>query len=95
MASSEVRRKVYPKEGGWQVALYKYQAYLTRSDDAAFDLLHKPGETCPNSGIYRCETCGDEVASNRGDPFPPQNHHQHPPGTGSIRWRLAVFAQQK
>lgn len=76
------------------MAQYKYQAYLNQFDNAAYDTLHRPGEICHNSGIYRCESCGDEIAANKGDPFPPQNHHQHAPGKGAIQWKLIVFAQQ-
>ena len=77
------------------MAQYKYSKYLTQSDHSAYDTLHNPGSTCENSGIYRCESCGDEIASNKGNPFPPQNHHQHAPGAGAIKWKLIVFAQQK
>lgn len=77
------------------MAQYKYDKYLNKSDHSEYDRLYSPGENCANSGIYRCETCGDEIASNKGNPFPPQNHHQHSPGAGAIRWRLIVFAQQK
>lgn len=77
------------------MARYKYNKYLIQSDHAEYDKLYKPGDTCLNSGIYRCETCGDEIASNKGNPFPPQNHHQHAPNQGSIQWKLIVFAQQK
>ncbi len=75
------------------MAQYKYQQYLQKGDAAAYDTIHSPGETCGNSGIYRCEACGHEVASNKGDPLPPQNHHQHKPGQGAIRWKLIVYAQ--
>lgn len=77
------------------MALYKYGNRLTQTNDTAFDQLYPPGAVCPHSGIYRCEACGDEIASNRGNPFPPQNHHQHTPGAGAIQWRLLVFAQQR
>lgn len=50
------------------------------------------GEEVPVSGIYRCLGCGREDACNHGDPFPPQNHHQHTPAQGQIRWRLNVRA---
>jgi hypothetical protein len=75
------------------MALYKYGNYLTESTHAAFDTLHSPGQTCPDSGIYRCEGCGDEIASNKDNPFPPQNHHQHSSAQGSIRWKVIVFSQ--
>jgi len=74
------------------MALYKYQQYLAKSDSEAFDQIHSPGSTVPHSGIYRCQGCGREIASNKGDPFPPQNHHQHHISQGVIRWRLAVYS---
>lgn len=77
------------------MAQYKYIRYLTQSDHSEYDRLYTPGDTCPNSGIYRCEVCGDEIASNKGNPLPPQNHHQHAPEKGLIRWKLIVFAQQQ
>jgi hypothetical protein len=77
------------------MAQYKYAQFLSQSDHQAYDNLYGPGAICPDSGIYRCETCGDEMASNKGNPLPPQNHHQHAPGAGAIRWRLIVFAQQR
>lgn len=75
------------------MAQYKYANYLKASESAAYDQEYTPGTTCPNSGIYRCDVCGDEIASNKGNPLPPQNHHQHAPGKGLIRWKLLVFAQ--
>jgi len=54
---------------------------------------HKPGEKVGMSGIYRCTGCDKEVASNRGDPFPPQNHHQHEDEELPIRWQLLVRAE--
>ena len=75
------------------MALYKYVNVLKASQDAAFDAIHSPGATTPHSGIYRCQGCGHEIASNAGNPLPPQNHHQHGTGQGTIRWQLVVFAQ--
>ncbi|MBX9877225.1 MAG: hypothetical protein K2Y22_02095 [Candidatus Obscuribacterales bacterium] len=77
------------------MATYKYEKYLKKVDEKAFDSLFKPGETCINSGIYTCEGCGDEIASNKNNPFPPQNHHQHKDTAVPIQWKLIVFAQQK
>jgi hypothetical protein len=77
------------------MAQYKYSNYLNQSDHSAYDTLYKPGDNCPNSGVYRCEECGHEIASNKGNPLPPQNHHQHAAGVGPIRWKMIVFAQQK
>lgn len=77
------------------MAMYKYAKYLNQGDHSEFDTLYKPGDITPNSGIYRCEGCGDEIASNKGNPLPPQNHHQHSNVTVPIRWKLIVFSQSK
>lgn len=72
-------------------AYYKYIQLLTKSDNAAFDEIHEPGETTPHSGIYVCVNCGKEATSVLGHPLPPQNHHQHSQSQGRIRWKLAVW----
>ena len=77
------------------MASYKYGQYLVQNDHAAFDTELGPGSKCPNSGVWRCAACGDEIAANKGDPLPPQNHHQHGPGKGAIRWKLLIFAVQQ
>ena len=77
------------------MALYKNEAYLAKSNDAAFDVIHTPGSATPHSGIYRCEGCGHEVASNERNPLPPQNHHQHSVSQGAIRWRMIVYSVSK
>jgi hypothetical protein len=77
------------------MALYKDSRYVTSSTDDAFDTPHSPGASTPHSGIYRCEGCGREVASNAPNPLPPQNHHQHTTVQGPVRWRLLVYAQGK
>lgn len=74
------------------MALYKNANYLKQSDSKAFDTLLSPGTELVNSGIYRCEGCGKEIAANKGDPLPPQNHHQHTKDQGAIRWRLIVYS---
>ena len=66
------------------MAQYKYGGYLTQSNHSEYDNIYCPGSIAPNSGIYRCEACGDEVASNKGNPLPPQNHHQHQPLQGQF-----------
>lgn len=71
-------------------ALYREIGYLRRSENDAFDKLHKPGSQTPNSGIYRCEVCGHVVTSVVPHPLPPQNHHQHP-SSEPIQWRLIVW----
>jgi hypothetical protein len=77
------------------MALYKYSDYLTPSKHQAFDVFHRPGSTTIYSGMYRCEGCGDDIAANKGNPLPPQNHHQHGRSQGAIRWKLMVFSQSK
>jgi hypothetical protein len=69
---------------------YKHSEFLKQSNHAAFDALHEPGAPTPYSGIYRCEGCGRFEASVKPHPLPPQNHHQHTPQQGRIRWRLAA-----
>jgi len=70
---------------------YKYDQFLTTSGDKKFDEIYQPGTPTPYSGIYRCEGCGKEVTSVHAHPLPPQNHHQHTPEQGRIRWRLVVW----
>jgi len=72
------------------MALYKYSQFIGPNSNEAFDQLNRPGSTTPYSGIYCCENCGHEIASNRGNPLPPQNHHQHDRTQGAIQWRLTV-----
>jgi hypothetical protein len=77
------------------MALYKHANYLSQNNDDIFDQENKPGVPAPRSGIYRCMGCGREVASNEGEPLPPQNHHQHNQAQGSIRWKLIVYANHR
>jgi len=77
------------------VALYKNEHYLTKSQDSAFDLIHSPGTTAPHPGIYRCTSCGDEIAIAGGHTLPPQSHKQHKPEKGKIAWQLIVYPVQQ
>jgi hypothetical protein len=77
------------------MAYYKYAKFLSQNLHPAFDSIHHPGETVPNSGIYCCVGCGESVTSVADEPFPPQNHHQHTDAQGRIRWRLIVMSQYK
>jgi hypothetical protein len=70
------------------MALYKYEQFFQKFDNAEFDKLYPPAARTPWSGIYRCEGCGKEAVSTHIHPLPPQNHHQHTVGQGHIRWRL-------
>jgi len=77
------------------MALYKNANFLHQNNDAAFDIEHNPGDITPHSGVYRCMGCGHEIVSEAKNPFPPQNHHQHTPAQGRIRWKLVVYAEHK
>lgn len=72
------------------MALYKYTNNLHQSSHGNFDKLYSPGDSTPDPGIYRCTACGDEIGIAKGHTLPPQNHHQHKPGAGPIRWKLLV-----
>jgi hypothetical protein len=77
------------------MALYKYGAYLTQSQHESFDRDNHPGALTPFSGVYRCMGCGREIVSESNKPFPPQNHHQHTPAQGHIRWRMVCYADHQ
>lgn len=75
------------------MALYKDGSKLSYNNHANFDKIWKPGETPPDNGIYECQGCGDEIASNKGVQLPSQNHRQHSPQQGAIRWKMIVCCQ--
>ena len=75
------------------MAYYKYSKYLIKSDHTLFDQIFERGQTTPYSGIYRCEVCAKEETCIKDKPLPPQNHHQHKPNQGPIRWRSVVGHQ--
>ncbi len=77
------------------MAHYKNGQLLAHTDDAAFDAKHSPGTAAPNPGIYRCTSCGDEIAIAGGHTLPPQNHRQHSTQSGPIQWQLVVFPVQQ
>ncbi|BCM18628.1 hypothetical protein MJ8_24000 [Mesorhizobium sp. J8] len=77
------------------MAWYKYEQFLSKNTHDNFDKEWKPGETPPDAGIYRCKGCGDEIASNKGVQLPSQNHSQHTPAQGSIRWQMIVCTAYK
>jgi hypothetical protein len=54
--------------------------------------IYGPGDRAPKSGIYRCDGCGKEISHNEGVSLPAQNHGQHSPSQGDIRWKLIVRA---
>jgi hypothetical protein len=72
------------------MAHYKYAHFLQQENGAEFDKVYAIGDITPLSGVYRCEGCGKSVTSIKDRKLPPQNHHQHTPAQGAIRWRLVV-----
>jgi len=73
------------------MAFYKYGQYLSLSSDAKFDVIWEPGAAPSYSGLYRCTGCEREVVGEASRKLPPQNHHQHTPSEGPIRWKLLVW----
>ncbi len=69
---------------------YNEAKYLKHEVDGAYNNIQGPGTEAPFSGIYRCEGCGASAVSTKGNPLPPQNHHQHQANQGHVRWRLVV-----
>jgi len=72
------------------MAIYKYPQFVSQHNSPAFDAVNSASTPTPYSGIYRCEGCGKNIVSTEGHHLPPQNHHQHTPAQGTIRWRLVV-----
>jgi hypothetical protein len=77
------------------MAWFKNPRFFKRQFGPAFDYTYQPGTRVPLSGIFRCTGCGDECACNKGNPLPPQNHHQHRNYYLPIRWQLIVAAEQR
>lgn len=75
------------------MAFYKYGNLLKQLDHANFDKEREPGSETPDAGIYRCTGCGHEIGIAKDHRLPPQNHHQHTPGLGPMRWKLLVATQ--
>lgn len=67
----------------------------TTSTHERWTKVYAVGEVAPVSGIYRCPGCGKEIAHNQDTKLPPQNHHQHQPGQGVVRWKLIVRSNTK
>lgn len=77
------------------MVLYKNDAWVLRSEDAAFDTIFKPGQKPVHSGIYRCLGCGREAVGEMERTLPPQNHHQHTTSQGDVRWKLAAYCDPR
>ena len=73
----------------------KHLEETSEPEGSVWRSLFSPAATCPESGIYRCYNCGDEVICNKGDPLPPQNHRQHNPSHGDIASELILMTKTK
>jgi hypothetical protein len=80
----------------FSMAYYKYAANLEQEPAAPeYDLVYHPATSTPYSGVYKCQGCGREAVSTYGHALPPQNHHQHTPSQGTIRWRLIAKSMHR
>lgn len=74
------------------MALYKDSSILKYVPNwDGWDKIYKPSDIVPHSGIYKCTGCKKEITSNKGDRFPPQNHHQHGSLLSSIQWKIIIY----
>lgn len=71
----------------------KYVGQTNQPENKHWKTVYGISSEVPVSGIYRCTGCGDEITSNKGDPFPPQNKKQHPCQDEKIWWELIVKTQ--
>lgn len=78
------------------MAWYQDSDHLSKSTSDAEHWTHyySPGDDVPVSGIYKCVSCKKEVTCNRGDPFPPKNHHSHQDDK-KMGWELIVRTNTK
>lgn len=77
------------------MTLFKRSNDIEVSISPVFDKEYGPGETPSHSGIYRCRACGCEIVAEASRPLPLEEHPRHSPGQGTVRWRLAVAAQNE
>lgn len=72
------------------MAAYKYEMFLEPSSAKMFDEVHPAGRVAPESGVYRCDLCPQEIATRRGRKLPGWKHKLH--ADKAPRWKLAVQA---
>lgn len=73
----------------------KYLGQTNQPTNKHWTTIYGIGNEVPVSGIYRCYGCGDEITSNKGDVFPPQNKTQHECQNKPVQWELVVMTQTK
>ena len=85
-----------PRGGRVEVdmAMFKNESHLWQSTCDAFEDEHLPGAVALWTGLYACQECNHDIASNEGDLLPPANHHRHA-SPEAIRWKLIVYADQR
>lgn len=76
---------------------YKYNKFFHKNNSKAFDAVHSPGDIAPSSGIFKCEACGFEAVSTKGNPLPPATDcRTHDKAwkceKGEVSWRLVAAA---
>jgi hypothetical protein len=76
------------------MAMFKDGNHLWQSTSDVFEDEHLPGAVALWTGIYACQGCNREIASNEGEVLPPTSHHHHA-SPESIRWKLIVYADQR
>jgi hypothetical protein len=72
------------------MAIYKNGLFLTKSNEACYDVVHAAGARAPNPGIFKCPGCGHEIVVPMGHTLPAEDHHEHTGSQGSVRWQLIV-----
>ena len=76
------------------MAIVKDGIHLWQSTCEAFEEEQPPGAVALWTGIYACQGCNHEIASNEGELLPPPSHHHHA-SLEAIRWKLIVYADQR
>ena len=75
------------------MALYKYASDIRQTNAPAFDAIWPPDTTAHWPGIYQCNFCGHEIATERHQLLPALNHHQHQ-ADAPIEWKLVVSTRE-
>lgn len=79
------------------MVFYKSIRFFEEHQSNTFDAVYPPGTKAPHPGIYRCATCGFEVAVARNGDLPatehcPQHSPEIPHRPGEVQWKLVAAA---
>ena len=77
------------------MTLFRRSNDIEVSISPEFDKEYQPEESPTRPGIYRCRGCGCEAIADSSKPLPLDKHSRHSLAQSTIRWRLAVAAQQE